>query len=68
MISFSMKLVLDASVAVKWVIPEPDSAKAMAVQQDSQSTSRAIVPDTFVNGSGKNACPTKGLSSNGKRS
>ena len=31
-----MKYVLDACVALKWVLPEPDSSKAVALRDDFQ--------------------------------
>lgn len=44
-----MKYVLDASVAVKWVLPENDSAKARALQQDfANQVHELIAPDTFA--------------------
>lgn len=43
-----MKYVLDASIAVKWSIPEPDSAKALTLQDDVRRLVHEIIaPDTF---------------------
>ena len=43
-----MKLVLDASVAVKWVIPENDTPKALSLRNDlGNQVHEAIAPDTF---------------------
>ncbi|HVC98085.1 MAG TPA: type II toxin-antitoxin system VapC family toxin [Pirellulales bacterium] len=43
-----MKYVLDASVAVKWVLPEPDSPKALALRDDFRSgVHELIAPDTL---------------------
>lgn len=43
-----MKYVLDASVAVKWVLPEADSAKAIALRDDYRKGIHDLVaPDTF---------------------
>jgi predicted nucleic acid-binding protein len=43
-----MKYVLDASVAVKWVLPEPDSAKALSIRDDYRiGTHELIAPDTL---------------------
>jgi predicted nucleic acid-binding protein len=43
-----MKYVLDASVAVKWVLPEPDSPEALALR-DAYRTQvhELIAPDTL---------------------
>lgn len=41
--------VLDTSVAVKWVIPEPDSLKALAFQDDIRNNIHEIIaPDVFA--------------------
>jgi len=43
-----MKYVLDASVAVKLVLPEPDSAKALALEADFRNQIHDLIaPDTF---------------------
>jgi len=43
-----MKLVLDASVAIKWVIPENDTPKALSLRTDLRNqVHEAIAPDTF---------------------
>lgn len=43
-----MRYVLDVSVAVKWVLPEADSAKAIALRDDYRSGIHELVaPDTF---------------------
>lgn len=43
-----MKYVLDASVAVKWVLPEADSAKAIALRDDYvKGIHELIAPDVF---------------------
>lgn len=43
-----MKDVLDASVAVKWVLPEPDSAKALTLWDElDDHVSELLVPDTL---------------------
>src|SRR6478672_1838353 len=44
-----MRFVLDASVAVKWVIPEPDSAKALALLNDFRNNVHELLaPSTFA--------------------
>ncbi len=43
-----MIYVLDASVAVKWLLPEPDSAKAVALRDDFlNGIHQFFAPDTF---------------------
>ena len=43
-----MKYVLDASVAVKWVLPEPDSANALRLRDAfCQKSYELLSPDTF---------------------
>lgn len=43
-----MKYVLDASVALKWVLPEADSEKAIQIQADFENRIHELVaPDTF---------------------
>lgn len=43
-----MKFVLDASVAVKWVLPEPDTPQALSLRNDlATRTHEFIAPDTF---------------------
>ena len=43
-----MKLVLDASVAVKWVLPEGETQKALLLRDDyRKKTHLFIAPDTF---------------------
>ena len=43
-----MKYVLDASVAVKFVLPEHDSAKALALEADFRKQIHDLIaPDTF---------------------
>jgi predicted nucleic acid-binding protein len=44
-----MKYVLDASVAVKWVLPEADSAKAISLRDDyRKGVHELIAPDIFM--------------------
>jgi predicted nucleic acid-binding protein len=38
-----MKYVLDASVAVKFVLPEHDSAKALSLEADFRNQTRGLV-------------------------
>jgi predicted nucleic acid-binding protein len=43
-----MKYVLDASVAIKWVLPEPDSQKAISLRDNfRKQVHELIAPDTF---------------------
>ena len=43
-----MKFVLDACIGIKWVLPEDDSAQAIALgQQFKQQIHELIAPDTF---------------------
>ncbi|HUY35766.1 MAG TPA: type II toxin-antitoxin system VapC family toxin [Pirellulales bacterium] len=43
-----MKYVLDASVALKWVLPESDSEKAIALQEEfDREIHEILAPDTF---------------------
>jgi predicted nucleic acid-binding protein len=43
-----MKYVLDASVAVKWVLPEPESAKALRLRADFLAgVHELLAPDIF---------------------
>jgi predicted nucleic acid-binding protein len=43
-----MKCVLDASVALKWVLTEPDSPKAHSVRDDYRKQSHELLaPDVF---------------------
>lgn len=43
-----MKYVLDASVAIKWVLPEADSSKALALRDDYRlGVHELIAPDIF---------------------
>ena len=43
-----MKYVLDSSVALKWVLPEPDSAKAIQLRSDSQNGIHTLLaPNIF---------------------
>jgi predicted nucleic acid-binding protein len=43
-----MRYVLDASVALKWVLPEPDSAKAGQLRGDFQAAVHELLaPDVF---------------------
>jgi predicted nucleic acid-binding protein len=43
-----MRYVLDASVAVKWRLPEPDSAKAIALKADYvNQIHELLAPDVF---------------------
>ena len=43
-----MKYVLDASVALKWVLTEPDSAKALSVRDDfRKQVHELLAPDVF---------------------
>lgn len=44
-----MKDVLDASVAIKWVLPEPDSSKALSLRDDFQRRIHELIaPDTLA--------------------
>jgi predicted nucleic acid-binding protein len=44
-----MKYVLDASVAIKWILPETDSEKALLLQDDFVAGRHELIaPDTFV--------------------
>src|SRR4051794_15259099 len=44
-----MRCVLDASVAVKWVLPEHDTPKALLLRAEVQHGSREVIaPDTFA--------------------
>jgi predicted nucleic acid-binding protein len=43
-----MKYVLDASVAVKWVLPEPDTPKAVRIRNEfRRGIHELLAPDTF---------------------
>lgn len=43
-----MKYVLDASVAVKWVLPEPDSPQALTLEAEYRNQLQELLaPDTF---------------------
>ncbi len=43
-----MKYVLDASVAIKWVLPEADSAKALSLRDDyGKGIHELLAPDIF---------------------
>ncbi len=43
-----MKYVLDASVGLKWVLTEPDSAKAILLRDDFRNTVHELIaPDVF---------------------
>jgi predicted nucleic acid-binding protein len=43
-----MRYVLDSSVALKWVLPEPDSAKALQLRTDFQAGVHELhAPDVF---------------------
>jgi len=43
-----MKYVLDASVALKWVLSEPDSPKALSVRDDYRNQLHELLaPDVF---------------------
>ncbi|MBI3411488.1 MAG: type II toxin-antitoxin system VapC family toxin [Planctomycetes bacterium] len=43
-----MKYVLDASVALKWVLTEPDSPKALSVRDDFRNKLHELLaPDVF---------------------
>lgn len=43
-----MKYVLDASIAVKWVLPEPDSPKALSLEAAYRNqVHELLAPDTF---------------------
>lgn len=43
-----MKYILDASVAVKWVLPEPDSPAALSLEVDYRNgVHELLAPDTF---------------------
>jgi len=44
-----MRYVLDANVAVKWVLPEPDSDKALALLDDFRNHVHELIsPSTFA--------------------
>lgn len=44
-----MRFVLDASIALKWVLPEQDSDKAIALQTDFENKIHELIaPDTFA--------------------
>jgi predicted nucleic acid-binding protein len=44
-----MKYVLDSSVALKWVLPEPDSPKAIALRDDFRNQIHELLaPDFFA--------------------
>jgi predicted nucleic acid-binding protein len=44
-----MRYVLDASVALKWVLPEADAAKALALRDDYLKGIHALIaPETFA--------------------
>lgn len=44
-----MKYVLDASVAMKWVLPEPDAAKALSLRDDFLSgLHELLAPETLA--------------------
>src|SRR5262245_17120435 len=43
-----MRFVLDSSVALKWVLPEPDSGKALQLRSDFQaSVHQLLAPDVL---------------------
>lgn len=43
-----MKYILDASVAVKWVLPERDSPTALSLEADYRNqVHELLAPDTF---------------------
>src|SRR4051812_47098725 len=43
-----MRHVLDSSVALKWVLPEPDAAKAIQLRLDAQAgLHQLLAPDVF---------------------
>jgi predicted nucleic acid-binding protein len=43
-----MRYVLDSSVALKWVLPEPDAAKALRLRADAQAGAHELLaPDIF---------------------
>jgi predicted nucleic acid-binding protein len=43
-----MKLVLDACIGIKWILPEQDSDKAIALRDDFQNQIHELIaPDTF---------------------
>jgi len=43
-----MKYVIDSSVALKWVLPEPDSAKAIQLRNDfHHAVHELLAPDVF---------------------
>ncbi len=44
-----MKYVLDSSVALKWVLPEPDSGRALLLRDEyNASIHDLIAPDIFI--------------------
>ena len=43
-----MRLVLDSSIAAKWVLPESDAAKALALRDDiRKNVHEVLAPDVF---------------------
>lgn len=44
-----MKYVLDSSVALKWVLPEPDSGRAIRLRDESNASIHDLLaPDIFI--------------------
>ena len=44
-----MRYALDASVALKWELPEPDSDRANQLRDDFRSRAHDLIaPDTFI--------------------
>lgn len=44
-----MKIVIDASLALKWVLPEPDSAKALLLRDDHRNAIHELIaPDILL--------------------
>ncbi len=62
-----MKYILDASVALKWVLPEPLAAKARQLRDDYQKRLHELfAPDCRHRaGTGPPSCPTRRDSSGG---
>ena len=43
-----MKFVLDSNIAVKWVLPEPDSAKALTLRDDFRSKVHELIAPNIL--------------------
>lgn len=42
-----MRYVLDSSVAIKWVLPEPDTPKAVRIRNEARSGLHSSFPESF---------------------